>query len=195
MEIDDIPNYLYHITCKSNLESIEEYGLGARIGKGIDWKNSKQGITYFLDFDPREYLACEGNQLNDRQVDIVLTIVGLIMHRKNYISIAVIEVDTDDLDQRMLRRDEPFVWVYKGIIDDFEVDCFEVSTSKREIDESGDDQEFERLQPSDEYIELFPNSDDIYSRRIECDDSPNKDLESCDTDEESSEEEDNSEEN
>jgi hypothetical protein len=167
MERSCLPNFLYHITCKSNMESIIEKGLGAVKGKGIDWKNGQQGVTYFIDFNPNLFLSREYNQssetnLTQDQEEMVLLLVGLLMNRKNFIAVSVVKVSTNDLDITRLRIDpaDAYVYVYNGVIKNFTYKCYEVSTKGRT-------NEFEFL------------GDEIYSRRIDCEADTDDEIEEC----------------
>jgi hypothetical protein len=169
--MNSIPNKLYHITCKTNLKSIEQYGLGARVGRGIDLHQAKIGTIYFIDFNPKQFLSGQGYDLDDEQQDMILLLVGSILGESDFSSIAVIQVETKNIEKSNLKKDkEEYVWIYNGIIYNFKSSCYEIATKQR-------DDDFESIGQ-----DLFTNTNTIL-----CSDIDHPEMKNCGFDNGSSE--------
>lgn len=146
------PQKLFHITSRVNLESIDDHGLGAIAGEGVDGlEHAQQGIVYFFDFDPIDFLSGEGyNNLNHEQMETLLAFIGALMYNKTSIQIAVLEAKINqEMRNNLQRHSDPYVWVYQGVVEEFHIDCFEISKNCNN--------QYEFL------------ADEIYSMRIEYD--------------------------
>lgn len=140
--------YLYHITRLENFNSIQEYGLGACKGVGINMEKSVSGKIYMLDFDPVPFL----NNLKDRtltniekeQKNMIDWICYLLNYDSNYagsqiirmphLDLIVIKIQTNGIEKRNLVKDpiENFVYIYYGTIthDKFTHQYFQIQTHR-----------------------------------------------------------------
>jgi hypothetical protein len=111
----------YHITDIINLPSIQEFGLGAKKGKGIDLDFSKKGMVYCIDFNPIPYLQhdpCHG--LNGDQMKLVHRICKYILtiQKRPSVTLAVLEFDIEPL---IPDPSDEYVYIYYGTIQNFHV--------------------------------------------------------------------------
>lgn len=129
------PKFLYHISNLVNFHSIMIHGLGAKKGKGIDLHLAKKGVVYLIDFDPIPFLTCsEFSQVDintQNQLSILLRICSLIHFESVYCKFAIFKIDAKNLESIFLKKDlEEFVFIYSGVIYEFEVFIYEMIDTK-----------------------------------------------------------------
>jgi len=156
-----VPKYLYHLTNYMNIYSIIQYGLGAKIGKGIDLHLSQKDKIYFIDFDPEIYLRQSLDPLDEKQksqLELLLRICLLISFDCKYLKFCIIKINTEDIDKtRLLRRDqdivsgnvkseEDFVYIYYGTIKEYDIFIYEmIDSNKIKLNISNEDSSYHNI--------------------------------------------------
>jgi hypothetical protein len=133
--MSEVPKYLYHITNSANIYSIIQYGLGAKIGKGIDLHLSQKDKIYSIDFDPEIYFRetlYTMNETQKSQLELLLRICILIAFDSKYLKFCIIKINTDDIDKtRLVKTEEDFIFIYYGKIEEYDISGYEMIDSNK----------------------------------------------------------------
>ncbi len=114
-----VSRYIYHFTLLSNLKSILDTGLGAKIGKGIDLEKAKLNMVYALNFDPYVYFDFPTLETNEQvnQDNLLRLLVHMLLGPSETQDIAILKVDTKDLSEKNFTSEENNNAVlYTGVI-------------------------------------------------------------------------------
>ena len=137
-ENNPIEPFVYHVTKLSNLNSILETGLGAKIGQGIDQERAKMNMSYSLNYNPYHQIYTKNQNYNKEKSSLFKLILHLCLGALDTVDIAIIKIDTSSISKNFIidkSEQENLVVIYKGIIDPkhfSSILCFHLSDKKEQ---------------------------------------------------------------